>query len=285
MKDEEKRGVYLLLCVAHLCCTNSQNLKGLSAALTDNADAVDTLLKKHMIPFGILDLNEKGERPFLTCRYNKARDNQHRSPWTNQLYPKNEDDKTEKEEDTEIRLLEATYNEVWNAYKNLYYGHEAVGSVYLRESPDCTFQGLFGVCKKRENAGSWHSASFVHVDMPGPETCNYRVETFLVTILEPTSEDGTLKVDLSASLSKEITKECKIIPHMIAASHIENLGDLIETNEMDLRSQLERVQAPKAMELVDLLMKDKTKSFQPPGMNPLMGMIMDSSMLKKKLAK
>lgn len=265
-----------------------KNLKGLSAALADNTDAADALFKKHQIPFGILDLNEKGERPFLTCRYNSNKVGEaqkHRSPWTNQLYPKNEENKTENEQEDEIRLLEATYNEVWNAYKNLYYGHEAVGSVYLREAPDCTFQGLFGVCKKRENAGSWHSASFVHVDMPGPETCNYRVETFLVTILEPSSEDGTLKIDLSASLSKEITKECKIIPQMIAASHIENLGVLIETNEMDLRSQLERVQAPKAMELVDVLMKDKTKSFKPPGLNPLMGMIMDSSMLKKKLAK
>ena len=178
--------------------------------------------------------------------------------------------------------MELMYNEVWDAYKNLYYGNEAVGSVFLKQSSDCALKGLFGVCKKREGAGSWHSASFVTVQEPGPEMCQYRVETFVVVVLNP-SEDKDLQVDLSASLSKDVTKECKITPSMMAASHIENLGEIIESNEMDLRSQLERVQVPKVVELIDSLMKEKTK-FKPP-VNPLMGMIMDSSVLKKKLAK
>lgn len=187
------------------------------------------------------------------------------------------------DDDNDFRLLELTYNEVWDAYKSLYYGHDAVGSVYLKQQgQDSAFQGMFGVYKKRDNAGSWHSASFVHVDKPGPETCQYRVETFLVVTVEP-SEDPELQVDLSAALSKEVTKECKINPAMITSSHIENLGDLIETNEMELRSQLERVQVPKAVDLIDALMKEKAK-FKPP-VNPLMGMIMDSSVLKKKLGK
>jgi hypothetical protein len=112
--------------------------------------------------------------------------------------------------------------------------------------------------------------------------CEYRVETFVVVVLDP-SDDKDLQVDLSASLSKDVTKQCKITPSMMTASHIENIGEIIESNEMDLRSQLERVQVPKVVELIDSLMKEKTK-FKPP-VNPLMGMIMDSSVLKKKLAK
>jgi hypothetical protein len=255
-----------------------------NSALKDNPDAAAALLEKYEIPFAVFQDfgTAKGERPFLLCRHNRVGENKYRSPWTNQLWPK--EDKPAKDDDQDdFRHLELSYNEVWDAYKNLYYGHEAVGSVYLRKKEGSAFNALFGVYKKRENAGSWHSASLVRVDEPGEETCQYRVETFILTVMEP-SQDDALKVDLSSSISKEISKECKINPSMITASHIENIGVLIETNEMELRSQLEHVQVPKAVALVDTLMKEKEKTFRPP-VNPLNAMMMDSSVLKKKLAK
>jgi hypothetical protein len=82
-----------------------------------------------------------------------------------------------------------------------------------------------------------------------------------------------------------VTRSCKIqtdkgIP--INVSHIEHIGTLIESNEIDLRSNLERVLIPKNHETLDAIQK---KQISRPQMNPLMGMVMNSDVLKKKLAK
>jgi hypothetical protein len=69
---------------------------------------------------------------------------------------------------------------------------------------------------------------------------------------------------------------------MLLASHIENLGTLIEANEIDLRSSMERVHVPKTQEIMNDIQKSEPK--RPVAVNPLMGMIMNSDMLKKKLA-
>lgn len=290
-------------------------MKRLHTSVLD-ADAYDALSKKYLIPFQVCcGDGSKGERPFLTCRFNE-KDGRYRSPWTHVLHPKgNLNDETTLEEDKNddvFRLFELSVNEVWDAYKNLYYGHDdAVGSVFLRDTSDQKgagpFSGIFGICKKKIGCGTWQSVSVVHVEAAAGQQDDdekvflYKVETSVCLILDPETNDTNndddedtrlattdermdFNVNLSASLSKEVTKELKIIPHMLLASHIENMGELIEANEMDLRSQLERVSIPKTVEMVDLLMKEKEKSFRP-AVNPLMGMIMDSSVLKKKLEK
>ena len=274
--------------------------------------------KKYLIPFQICRSAEPGERPFLTCRYNQ-KEGKHRSPWTNVLHPKsapgdNNDDATTTlpEENDDFRLFGLGLNEVWDAYKSTYYGHDAVGSVFLRDTSDQQgfgpFSGMFGIYKKKKGCGTWNSVSIVHVDdkaggnsnnkedNPSFDVRTYKVETSVWLVLDPaTTEDGDeetnaneessdLKVDLSATLFKEVTKELKILPNMLLASHIENIGELIEANEMDLRSQLERVSIPKTVEMMNMLMKEKEKSFRP-AVNPLMGMIMGSDILKKKLEK
>jgi len=245
--------------------------------MKDNPDASDALAKKYQLPFEVMDVEDKGERPFLICRYNRVGD-KHRSPWTNDLYPKADGDGPQ--EDDELRNLELKVNHVWDAYKNLYYGPQAVGSVYLQDSDKEAFRGVFGIQKKC-GAGSWNSIHFIHVDNPEEKTCSYRVESSVLMILEP-SIAGT--VDLSASLSKQTSKVCKIQKTMLEASHIENIGKLVEANEIDLRSNLERVHIPKLQEILDNIQKKKEKSYRP-AVNPLMGMIMESDVLKKKLAK
>jgi len=264
-----------------------QNVKGLSELLNDNPDAKDALQKKFQLPLRVMEPeeDEKGEKPFLLCRYNRVGD-KHRSPWTNNLYPKSDDNGGKSasaggEEDDELRLLEAQVNEVWDAYKNLYYGHEAVGSVYLKETDKGAFEGVFCIQKKC-SAGSWDSIHFVHVDEPQEKTCNYRVESSALVVVNGSADDDNKQtsVDTSASLSKETNKTCKISPTMMTASHIENVGELIEANEIDLRSSLERVHIPKTQEIVDDIKKSSPK--MPTGANPLMGMIMGSDVLKKK---
>lgn len=266
-------------------------------------DASEALRKEHPIPFRVVEPKgaaNDGERPFLACGYNQTKNGatqqQHRSPWTNARHPKggesaatNGDDALEVSE--ELRLLEMTFNDVWDSYKNLYYGHDSVGSVFLKESDSGAFEGLFGIQKKTSN-GSWNSVSLVRVDEPGEKECTYTVETSLCLILEPSisgCDDEALgsstKADISLTMTKDVTKACKIQPDKgvpVNVSHIEHIGTLIEANEIDLRSNLEKVLIPKNQEIMATIQKKQQKR---PQVNPLMGMVMQSDLLKKRLAK
>lgn len=293
-----------------------KNLKDLKALLLgdascNNPDAVQALERKHPLPFQVIDCNEDGEKPFLTCWYNRVGSSeQYRSPWTNKTHPKSEkqeqssdddDDNVNEtthdemqEEEGEIRVFEATCNDVWDSYKNLYYGHGAVGSVYLKESSDdgVAFEGMFGI-QKETTSGSWDSVSFVRVDEPGDKDCNYRVETSLCLILKPSvpnvesPQSSSTRADISLTVSKEVTKACKISQNKLPLniSHIEHMGTLIEANEIELRSNLEKVLIPKNQEILDIIRKkQEPQASRRPQVNPLMGMVMNSDLLKKKLA-
>lgn len=188
-----------------------------------------------------------------------------------------------KEEVSIMRYFEGTVNSVWESYKNSYYGHESVGSVYLKEDPAGTsFTGMFLV-HKLCSSGSWDALHVVRVAEPTDEMCYYQVESkVLVTVATTSTEGDTSPMEISALLSKETAKECKFHHAQVFACHIENMGTLIEANEIDLRSQTERVQVPKMQEILDDLQKQEQK--MPAQVNPLMGMIMGSDLLKKKLA-
>jgi hypothetical protein len=256
-------------------------LKGLKGLLSP--DASEALMKRHLLPFTVMEPAEEDEeeRPFLMCRYNTVGD-KHRSPWTNRVHPKAAGASDDPGEPGELRQLESSVNDVWDAYKKLYYGREAVGSVYLVDTDKGAFQGLFGISKKGPT-GSWNSLHIVHVDEPEEKTCNYRIESSVLLILEPeTDGDESPHLEVSATVSKEVSKTCKVQQSMMSACHIENLGTLIEANEIDLRSSLERLYIPKNLEIMDGIQKKVEK--RKPALNPLMGMIMDSSMLKKKMA-
>lgn len=257
-----------------------KNIQGLKQSMSTNLDATEALLKRHQIPFRVLELAEEGEKPFLLCQSNKVGE-KYRSPWTNNLHPGGEPDPTDSDE---IRRFETKMNHVWDAYKNLYYGHDSIGSVYLFPTDKGSFQGFFGIQKKC-SSGSWNSMHLVHVDTPEENMCNYRVESTIMMAIEPeTNAKATTKFDISALLSKEVTKNAKVQPSMVGSSHIENIGQLIEAIEIDLRSAIERVHVPKTQEIMEGIQKEEEKSFRPP-VNPLMGMILQSDLLKKKLAK
>jgi len=266
--------------------STQQHRKGLEELLKDNADAKDGLHKKYQLPLAVLDIAEGGEKPFLLCRYNRVGD-KYRSPWTNKLYTRDGGGGEKPLEDNEVRKFEVRVNDVWHAYKNLYYGHDAVGSVYLRDSEKGSFEGVFCIQKKC-SGGSWDSIHHVYAGEPNDKTCAYKVESYMLTVVLPAGEgdDGggdakdAATIDISASLSKEVSKTCKVSPSIMATSHIENVGQIIEDNEIDLRSNLERVYIPKTREIVDDIKKKEHK--MPTGVNPLMGMIMGSDVLKKK---
>lgn len=263
----------------------TKNISTLQSHLTVEAAAA---LDQHR-PLFVYTPKDKEEKEFLCSPYNAHPKNntRHRSPWTNRWHPQEPMDKeppplTDAQE--LLRALEVTFNEVWGSYKNLYYGHQALSSVYLKprnnnnnNNSEDSWEGQFMISKTTAR-GQWESCSHVMVDAPGEKDCQYTVSTTVTVILDP--EQPPLQV--SAKVKKTTTKVCKINASHMQVSHIENVGEILESNEMDLRSNLERVYIPKNQEIVSNI--QKKKSFRPPT-NPLMGMVMSSDMLKKKLNK
>ena len=241
---------------------------------------------KHLIPFAAFDdvpessptdnPNDKQEKPFLWCPYNQH-EKAFRSPWTNFYYSVETNNGVEDiriyerecpPEEQDIRDLEGAANEVWEAYVHLYYGKDAIGSVYLKPTSNgsnggngasggsscSSFEGFFGVRKADGTGnGSWDSVHLAKVEEPNQKdkACEYHVESAVSISL---GLDKTHKSDISASLTKETHKTCQVRynshGHLSVASHLENLGKIMEDVEIDFRSKLERVHLPSTMEVI-----------------------------------
>lgn len=271
------------------------------------------------------------DRPFLKTPFNQIDTTKYRSPW-----------KDSSSGDADVLELEQSANEVWDAYRQLYYGHEAVGSVFVRRkgadarggTPSKAKKGgaleaLFGIQKKcltdSVETARWDSVHTVTIEVPNFDegTCEYKIKSAVwcryqpqdvgdvpkaerpppkpapkkskapskslstklnVARLEvfdraannwdrngnrnnkgaaPVQDDKLLPpvpavVTSSAVYTKDTTKVCKLqmtktqaqskaIP---IASHIQNIGTLLEKIEADFRSKLERVDAPKCVEVL-----------------------------------
>jgi glutaredoxin len=261
----------------------------------------------HYIPFSVHNnSSQKGEKPFLIFPYNDVGDH-YRSPWTNRLYRYNEQGDNNNGAQIEnndldtsnerLRNMEVEFNKVWEAYKNLYYGVESVGSVYLNNEDDnaTNFGGCFCIQKLSSDCGaSWNSISFVHAQEVNECEYNYIVDTTVHTVINPIrapnneqcedSTSGTNNVAIGTTMTKSFCKTCKVHPDTddIHKSHIEHIGTIIEANETELRTNLERNVIPKHHETVTATQKKQTRR---PQVNPLMSMMMNSDMLKKRLAK
>ena len=232
----------------------------------------ETLRRRNMLPFEAFeevptpdddDEEEAPERPFLMCPQNRS-DNTYRSPWTDMYYAFEKKGGEEEirvyardvpDDEKDIRLLERSANEVWEAYTRMYYGHEAVCSVYLKRLSDPSpgsasklgrFEGMFGI-KKSAGNGAWNSLHLVKVDEPNEKdkTCEYHVESQVVVTLNPYKDS-----DVSSYLTKETAKQGKIQFSSLLEDHLINLGKIIEDVEIDFRSRMERVDMPKTMEVI-----------------------------------
>ena len=129
------------------------------------------------------------DRPYLETPFNRLDgENNYRSPW-----------KAFDNGETEILAMEQTANEVWDAYRQLYYGHDAVGSVFVRRkgqhaagmmSPSKkktsgALEAFFGIHKKAygDESGAemarWDSVHTVTIEVPNIEegTCEYTIQS------------------------------------------------------------------------------------------------------------
>lgn len=268
-----------------LHCVPPSNFLNALSYLRQSGDAESrNFANLHPVPFEVVEPFEG--KPFLACSYN-MRNSRHRSPWDNILHPRSEHDReTDMAANDDLRSLEIMYNEVWRAYASLYYGHESVSSVYLEPTHTGSFECLFGI-QKVCAAGSWNSSSHVIVADPSDGECSYHIETMVQCVIQPKTQRRACddRSSISAVVSKTTTRRCKLsanTPHTV--SHMENIGTIIESNEIDLRSNLENVLIPKNQEAIESLMTTNTRQNVHAGVNPIMGMVMDSEMLKRHMA-
>lgn len=75
---------------------------------------------------------------FIKCSYNKLGDS-YRSPWTNKYFPVLEHPIYPPDV---FRDLEVAFNKIYSLYAKLYYGNEAVSSVFLWEQGDSLENGF-----------------------------------------------------------------------------------------------------------------------------------------------
>jgi len=130
--------------------------------------------------------NSDEDRPFLHTSFNQldGKKNKYRNPWK----------ASESKAETEIVELEQTANEVWDAYRESYYGRDAVGSVFVRRKGSDTskakkggvLEALFGIQKKcfsaeneSQEIARWDSIHTVTIEVPNYEdgTCEYKIKT------------------------------------------------------------------------------------------------------------
>lgn len=133
--------------------------------------------------------NTDEDRPYLETPFNKA-EKTYRSPW--------KASKGASGNETEILELESTANEVWDAYRQLYYGHDAIGSVFVRRkgadartgTPSKAKKGgaleaLFGIQKKclgqngKDEIARWDSVHTITIEVPNLDdgTCEYKIQS------------------------------------------------------------------------------------------------------------
>jgi capping protein (actin filament) muscle Z-line, beta len=236
----------------------------LSDLLASNPDALSEV-SKTLFPLPLdVEIDPTTQKNFLKCELNRLGDS-YRSPWSNTFVPCVSGDVPY----NALRSLEAIANEVWESYRQLYYRHDSIGSVYLYETEekDGSFTGVFLIQKNVSDEtlaqGQWNSVHFVHVTQVTKGSSRYRIQSTVQVTMDPSE-----KTTIGARLTKVTDQSCVVSG---IASHVENLGKLIESAEIEIRSNLENVQIPKTKEIVDGIRKEVRKANGPPSAFAMMG--------------
>ena len=135
------------------------------------------------------------------CDYNRDGDS-HRSPWSNKYFPPIDDGFLPS---ARLRTLEIEANEVFDAYRELYY-EGGTSSVYLWDL-DGGFAACFLIKKKVEgdrfvNKGSWDSINIVEVSEDGGKA-TYKLTTTVMLHME-VDKEVVGKTSLSGSLNRQV---------------------------------------------------------------------------------
>lgn len=215
------------------------NLKTLCQLVPDCAPE---LLESVDQPLGV-ETCPKTNRKFLTCDYNRD-ENSFRSPWSGEYVPPLSDGAVPSEE---TRKLEILANESFDVYRDLYF-EGGISSVYLWDQED----GLAGAAlfKKHSGAGdnsaNWDSLHVFEIEINGRRSATYRLTSTVMLDLSD-KNDKIGKLDLAGSLTRQHERS---MPTEDSASHVANIGTLIEEVESSLRNTLNEVYFGKTKDIL-----------------------------------
>jgi capping protein (actin filament) muscle Z-line, beta len=193
---------------------------------------------------------DQSNKCFLKCEMNRY-GTSYRSPHSNLFVPEIMSADEPPILSDKLRTLELHANEIWDSYTKLYYGKEAIGSVYLKESSSKSFVACFLISKTVQNderleAGQWNSAHIVQVGkIMNGTSCNYKIQSQIMISLNPRSHIG-----ISGQLSRTTEQTHSVSSDALSASHLENIGKMIEDIEIDMRSNLDVVTIPRTRQVL-----------------------------------
>ena len=212
----------------------------------------------HEFVHNVLDFPLKSatdeKRPFLLCEFNRHGDS-YRSPFSNTFSPPlSAEEASIQQPPDALRGLEIQINEVWDAYRQMYYGTESIGSVYLREGDKAAFLGCFLIQKdvtpdEHLSVGKWTSVHTVSVGKVQNGTSTYKVHSTVWVCMDPS--DVSAATSIGARLQKDMEETHKVAGENENASHLANIGKMIEHIEIELRSNLDAIHIPKTKEVFE----------------------------------
>eukprot|EP00937_MAST-01D_sp_MAST-1D-sp2_P003539 g3539.t1 len=225
------------------------NLSGLLNLVPEHSDE---LLQRVDQPLQVATCPETG-RAYILCDYNRDGDS-YRSPWSNKYDPPIEEDDGFVPSD-KLRQLEIQFNEVFDAYRNLYF-EGGSSSVYLWDLPE-GFAGCFLIQKdvagqRFVSEGTWESIHVMEVkEQPGGKRATYKLTTTVMLSMK-VDKDTIGDSNLSGSLTRQEERTCEITPER---THIVNMGKLIEDLEISMRSSMDGIYIQKTREVVNGIRK------------------------------
>lgn len=215
----------------------------------------DELLQRVDQPLEIAVDRSTGQN-YLICDYNRDGDS-YRSPWTNVYDPPLGDEGFVPS--TKLRELEIQANELFDAYRELYY-QGGISSVYMWDLEPGSFAACFLVKKpvhgqRFVQEGAWNSIHVIEVqEREKPDHTKealYRLTTSVLLSMQVNRKElGDLNLDGTLTRQNERTCEFKT-----TEDHLPNMGRLIEDMEIEMRSSLDRLYISKTREVINGMRK------------------------------
>ncbi|BFZ55947.1 F-actin-capping protein subunit beta [Savitreella phatthalungensis] len=176
-------------------------------------------------------------RDYLLCDYNRDADS-YRSPWSNEYSPALPDGMVPSKD---LRKLEVSANDAFDIYRDLYY-EGGVSSVYLWDLDD-GFAGVVlfkkGSPQSRDASGGWDS---VHVFEAVDKGRSFRYKlTSTVMLSLKTSSTKLGAMDLGGNMTRQVEQDLDVDARDPHASHVANIGRLVEDMELKMRNLLQEV--------------------------------------------
>ncbi|CAH0515640.1 unnamed protein product [Peronospora belbahrii] len=197
-------------------------------------------------------------RKYLVCDYNRDGDS-YRSPWTNQYDPLLDDGEGFYPSET-LRNLEIQANEIFDAYRELYY-QGGLSSVYMWDL-EPGFAACFLVQKdvlhqRFVEKGSWNSIHVIEVQESkdgldqGRKKATYRLTTSVLLYMKVNRPElGHLSLDGTLTRQAERTME-----YDDQFTHVSNMGRMVEDMEIDMRASLDGLYIAKTREVINGMRK------------------------------